>query len=62
MTAAALLEEISDLHEVRSFEILELGANGRYRHAVAAVDSGKIDPVPGCEGLVLDVDEESRPE
>jgi Uma2 family endonuclease len=40
---------------VRTVEIFELGADGRYTLAAAAAD-GKIDPVPGCEGLVLDVD------
>ncbi len=42
--------------ELRSVEILELGSDGRYVHA-AGVTSGTIDPVPGCEGPVLDVDE-----
>ena len=34
--------------EARTFEILELGAGGRYSHAVA-ISEGSIDPVPGCE-------------
>ena len=40
---------------VRTVEIFELGADGRYVVA-ASVAEGKIDPVPGCEGLVVDVD------
>jgi Uma2 family endonuclease len=40
---------------IRTFEILELGADQRYAHAASAAD-GKIDHVPGCAGLVLDVD------
>jgi Uma2 family endonuclease len=40
--------------EVRSVEILELGADDRYVHAVAVSD-GVIDLVPGCEGLRFDV-------
>ena len=40
--------------EVQSFEILELGEDGRYAHAVAVSD-GVVDPVPGCDGLALDV-------
>ena len=40
--------------DVRSFEVLELGSDRRYAHAVA-VSEGVVDPVPGCEGLALDV-------
>lgn len=40
----------------RTFEILELGAGSQYIHRVSASD-GTIDPVPGCEGLTLDLDE-----
>ena len=41
---------------LRSFEILELGADKRFTHALAVTD-GVIDPVPGCEGLRLDLEE-----
>ncbi|MGH7440588.1 MAG: Uma2 family endonuclease [Polyangiaceae bacterium] len=45
--------------ELRSFEILELtgsdtAGGARYTHAAAAID-GHLDPVPGCEGLSIDV-------
>jgi Uma2 family endonuclease len=40
--------------ELRSVEILELGAKGHYAHVVA-VSEGVVDPVPGCDGLTLDV-------
>jgi Uma2 family endonuclease len=39
---------------LRSVEILELGSDGRYAHAVAATDH-RLDGVPGCQGLSLDV-------
>ena len=40
--------------ELRIFEIWELDANRRYAQAVA-VTEGRIDDVPGCAGLLLDV-------
>lgn len=40
---------------VRTIHVFELGADGRYTLAAAASD-GTIDPVPGCEGLALDLD------
>jgi Uma2 family endonuclease len=40
---------------VRTFEIYELDSNGRYVRALGAAE-GKIENVPGCEGLVLDLD------
>jgi hypothetical protein len=36
-------------------EVWELGTDGRYVRACAAV-AGKVDSVPGCEGLALDLD------
>ena len=38
-----------------SFEVFELEAAGRYARALAATE-GCIDAVPGCEGLILDLD------
>ena len=40
--------------QLRSFEILQRSSDGLYTHAIACTE-GVIDPVPGCEGLRLDV-------
>lgn len=42
--------------QLRTVEIHELGADGRYVRAAAA-SAGAIDPVPGCDGLRLSLDE-----
>ncbi len=41
--------------QLRTLEILELDALGRYAHVVGR-SAGQIAPVPGCEGLVVDLD------
>jgi Uma2 family endonuclease len=38
-----------------SFEIFERNAAGQYVKVVGAT-GGRIDPVPGCEGLAIDLD------
>jgi hypothetical protein len=40
--------------ELRSYEVLELGADARYAHAVA-VTEGVVEGVPGCERLAVDI-------
>lgn len=40
--------------QARTFEVLELGVDGRYTVALTA--SGGTHPIPGCDGLLLDLD------
>jgi len=40
--------------ELRTLEVLELGADGRYAHALGASHARDVSP-PGCAGLVLDL-------
>ena len=42
--------------DYRSFEVWELGADGRYVRAAAGI-TGKVERVPGYDGLSLDLDE-----
>ena len=41
--------------QVRTFEILERTADGRYAIALSAT-SGLLDQVPACDGLCIDLD------
>lgn len=41
--------------ELRSFEVWELGADGRYVRACSATE-GVVERVPGCDGLTVDLD------
>jgi Uma2 family endonuclease len=42
--------------EQQTFELFELGADGRYVRALGAT-GGTLTAVPGCEGFTLDLDE-----
>lgn len=41
--------------QLRSLEVLELDAQGRYLHVLGA-STGALQKIPGCEGLTLDLD------
>jgi Uma2 family endonuclease len=41
---------------MRTLELYELGQDGRYVWSLGA-EGGRIEAVPGCDGLVLDLDE-----
>ena len=40
--------------QLRSLEILELDAQGRYLHVLGA-STGTLEKIPGCVGLTLDL-------
>lgn len=42
--------------QLRSLEVLELDAQGRYLHVLGA-STGTLRQIPGCEGLTVDLDE-----
>ncbi|MBI2892737.1 MAG: Uma2 family endonuclease [Deltaproteobacteria bacterium] len=41
--------------QLRSFEVFELGADGRYSHALGAT-AGRLEDVPGLADLIVDLD------
>lgn len=41
--------------QARTFEVFELGSDGRYTVALSAAEGAQS--IPGCEGLVVDLDE-----
>jgi Uma2 family endonuclease len=40
---------------LRSFEVFELDSSRRYMRVLAATE-GRLEHVPGCAGLILDLD------
>jgi Uma2 family endonuclease len=41
--------------QLRSLEVFELDAKGRYARVLAAT-AGSVDDIPGCDGLTIDLD------